>query len=372
MSPRAVGAAVLAALVLLVAAPAAVGADPAQVALRARDAYASPIALGEDSAAAEERLAQTARALRAKGHSVKLAIVAGPVGSPSLRVYAQRLRHALRTPGTVVVTAPGRPVVAVGPRPPADITLDLRRARVGSIADPVERVIRAAERAVGAPPAEGGDDSGTRGLTAILALAVAGGAWAAAWGLRRETRRAAAELAAERARVRLELDVLRARARELASRPEPPPAARAALDRALTCYSDALVQLERSRRPEDVRRALPQLGRGIAAVAEAAQALGEPFDPADPYRGLCAVDPGHGAATGSVLAAGESEPVPACARCVEEAAAGRPPTRRVVPVEGHDVPCVDAPPLAAGAALAAAASAAAVGGPPRDPERNGR
>ena len=50
------------------------------------------------------------------------------------------------------MTAPGRPVIAVGPRPPADITLRLRAGAVGAVADPVDRVIRAAELAVPPPP----------------------------------------------------------------------------------------------------------------------------------------------------------------------------------------------------------------------------
>jgi hypothetical protein len=344
MSRRGLTAALLAALGAACAAPPVAGAagDPALEALRGRDAFASPRALGAAAAQAEARLAETAASLRAKDHPVKLAVVLGPSGAPSMRAYVRRMRRALDFRGTLVATAPGRAVVAIGPRPPAEITRDLRSGAVGRIADPVDRVVRAAELAVGTE-AGNGSGSATRGLTALLALAVAGGAWAAAWGLRREKRRSGSALAAERARVRVELDALRARARDLASRPHPPPGAREELDRALASYSEGLVQLERSRRAEDARRAIVPLGDGLASLRRAAEALGEPLDPDRPYDGLCAVDPGHGPATTTVVPADEEDPVPACAHCVEEAVAGRPPHRRVVPFGGHDVPFDEAP-----------------------------
>jgi hypothetical protein len=330
-------------LVLPGVASAAAPADPALQALRAGDAYASPRALGAAAPDAQGRLVDTAARLQREGKAVKLAVVAGPSGAASMRAYARRLRRLLDFPGTLTITAPGRPVVAIGPRAPAAITKDLRSGQVGRIADPVERVVRAAELAVQAPR-ERGSGSSTRGLTALLALAVIGGAWAAAWGFRREMRRAGAALAAERARIRVELDVLRVRVRDLASRPDPPAAARAALDRAMSCYSTALVQVERSRRPEDVWRAIPDLESGLAALREAAHRLGEPVTEDDLYRGLCAVDPGHGTATTTVVPRDGQEPLPACDHCAEEAAAGRPPMRRMVPVEGRNVPFDEAPP----------------------------
>ena len=317
--------------------------DPALQALRSRDAYVSPQTLGPATAAGEARLAEAAESLAGSGHPVKLAIVAGPSGAPSMLTYARRLKRTLAYQGTIVVTAPSRPVVAVGPRAPAAITRDLRAGRVGQIADPIQRVVEAAGRAVGAP-IDDGAGSGTLGVTVLLALAVIGGAWAAAWGLRREARRASAALAGERARVRVELDALRARARTLASRPDPSPAARGALDRAVAAYSEALVQIERARRPEEVRRAVPPLDRGLAALAEAARALGEPLEDGGLYEGLCAIDPGHGAATSMAVSADGDDALPACEQCAHDAAAGRPPSRRVVPIGGRHVPFDEAPP----------------------------
>jgi hypothetical protein len=135
---------VLAGALSLAGAPAALGADPALGALRAGDAYASPRVLGESALEARAQLAETAARLRAERRPVKLAVVAGPVGSPSMRAYARRLSAELGGTETLVVTAPGRAVVAVGPRPPAQITRALRAERVGRIANPVERVIAAA------------------------------------------------------------------------------------------------------------------------------------------------------------------------------------------------------------------------------------
>jgi hypothetical protein len=333
------------ALALIVAAPGLAGSprtDPALQALGARDFYASPGALGAGTAEAEKRLEETAARLTREGKFVKLAVVAGPTGAPSMRTYARKLRRQLTFSGTLVITAPERSVIAIGPRPPADITRDLRSGEVGRIDDPVDRVIRAAELAVQVPP-DDGSGSSTKGLTALLALAVIGGAWAAAWGLRRETRRAGYALAATRGRVRVELDALRAHLRALATRPDPPPAARSAMDRAMGSYSTALVQLERSRRPEEVLRAIPDLEDGLSALDEAASALGAPIADDGLYEGLCAVDPGHGPATTTVVPRDGVAPIPACDDCAKEAEAGRPRTRRVVAVEGHDIPFDEAP-----------------------------
>jgi hypothetical protein len=332
------------ALALLFAVPAWAGApaDPAQRALATADAYAAPRALGAAAPDAERKLSEAAARIRKEGGPVKLAVVAGPSGAPSMRAYARRLRRALEFQGTLVITAPGRPVVALGPRAPADITTDLRAAKVGQIADPVDRVIRAAEAAVQAPT-DDGSGSSSKGLTALLALAVIGGAWAAAWGLRRETRRASFALAAARGRVRVELDALRAHLRRLAGRPDLPPAARAAIDRGMGAYSTALVQLERSRRPEEVLRAIPDLEDGLLALREASDAVGTPMADDELYGGLCAIDPGHGTATTTVVPRASVDAVPACDACKKEAEAGRPPPRRVVPADGRDVPFDEAP-----------------------------
>lgn len=333
------------ALVLLLAPAAWAGApreDPALRALSSRGAYASPSALGPGAPEAERRLQEEADRLAKEGKIVKLAVVSGPVGAPSMRAYARRLRRQLSFAGTLAVTAPDRAVVAIGPRAPADITRDLRAGEVGRIDDPVDRVIRAAELAVEVAP-DDGSGSSTKGLTALLALAVIGGAWAAAWGLRRESRRASYALSAVRGRVRVELDALRARLRELAARPNPPAAARTAIDRGMGAYSAALLQLERSRRPDDVLQAIPDLEDGLAALKDAATALGTPLGDGDLYAGLCAIDPGHGPATTTAVPRDATAPVPACQACADEAEAGRPPRRRMVPAGGKDVPFDEAP-----------------------------
>jgi len=116
-APRIVLTLVLAlAAVVGVVAPAR-AADPAESALAGADVDVSARVLGDAAPAAARELTEVAAELAAARRPVKLAIVAGPVGAPSMRAYARRLARAIGWAGTLVVTAPGRPVAAVGPRP---------------------------------------------------------------------------------------------------------------------------------------------------------------------------------------------------------------------------------------------------------------
>ena len=98
--------------------------------------------------------------------------------------YARALRRDLRFRGRVIASAPGRPVAVAGPDDRAKTTLALRNAKVGKVQDVIERAV-AAERATQASartPARGGS---VRGLLGLLGIALIGGVWAVAIGMRR-------------------------------------------------------------------------------------------------------------------------------------------------------------------------------------------
>src|SRR5207302_9074230 len=93
---RAAVIAAVAAAWLGLAVGAAAAGDPAESALARSDAYVSPRALGQAADQSQSRLAAVAAALARSGRPAKIAIVLGPTGSPSLAVYARRLRKRIR------------------------------------------------------------------------------------------------------------------------------------------------------------------------------------------------------------------------------------------------------------------------------------
>jgi hypothetical protein len=344
---RTAWAASLAALSLAAAAPPAGAADPAAGALSARDAYASPRALGPLAPAAEAQLQEAADRLAERGQPVKLAIVAGPAGAPSMRVYARRLADEVAgEEETLVVTAPERAVIAVGPRPPAEITRRLRAERVGTIAEPVERVVRAAEAAVPAPPDDEG--SGTRAVLILLGLAALGAAWAVAWGARRQGRAERERMLEARAAAAVRLDAVAARAGALLGRPELPAAARAEAERAMAAHDEAAAGLRAARSVADVERVAPGIRDAATALSRAGAAAGDKQAADDPFSGLCAADPAHGPAVAEAHIDGRAEPAEVCAVCADDAAAGRPLRPRLVPIGGRPAPFteidIDPPP----------------------------
>jgi hypothetical protein len=310
----------------------------------------SPRVLGDAAPAAAGELRAAAADMAAARRPVKLAIVAGPVGAPSMRAYALRLARDLGYDGTLVVTAPGRPVAAVGPRPPDEVARRLLAARVDDIANPVERLVTAATRA--APAAAADEGGGVREVLILLGLAGLGGAWAIAWGLRREGRRRHEEMLEARAAMRVRLDALRSRSAAIARRPDLPPAARARVEEALGAYADAIAALQEARRVDEVTALEDRVRAGLVAVSQAGSAVGEPQPVDAPFAGLCGVDPAHGPATGEGAVADAAGPVPLCARCREAAEGGEPPRRRLVPLGGRAVPFteieVPAPRLSSG------------------------
>lgn len=327
----------LAIAVALLAGAATAGAavDPAVVALRDGDVYASPRALGPDTPEATERLQEAADDLNGTGRPVKLAVVLGPVGAPSMRAYTRDLRRRLGYDGTLAVTSPGRGVVVVGPDPPATVTRRLRAARVASIRDPVDRVITAASAA--APPSTDDGGGGPRLIAAFLGIAILGAAWAVAWGLRRERRGRRGELAEARGYLSTVLDATRERAGALGARPDLPDDARAQVDRALVDYANALAALRGADTVTRIEGVLPPTRSALASLADAASAVGERLPADEPFRGLCAVDPAHGPATAHAVVEGRGE-AEVCSACASVAADGEALVRRMLPTPVGPVP----------------------------------
>ncbi len=321
--------------VLAVVAPGAAATDPAATALAQGDVYVSPRVLGTAAAAEQAALAQLAAALRAEERPVKLAVVLGPVGAPSLQAYARRLAQDLGFGGTLLVTRRGGGVASVGPRSTAEMTVRLREAGVGAIANPVERLARAAE--VVAVPLPDGNGRSWRPAATLLLLGLLGGAWAVAMGAGRATRRERRDLAERRARARVRLDALRAHAIGLAGFPGLPDEERRHVQAALGGYAEIVAQAAEARTPAAVEALDARIDEGLATLTGVAERVGAPHPRGDIFAGLCAVDPGHGGATADGVVDGRpGERV--CPACEEAAATGRRLSARMVPAGAGAVP----------------------------------
>ncbi len=313
--------------VALASAGPASAADPAQEALAVRDAYVSPRVLGPAGPAAQADLARVAARMGAQGRDVKLAIVLGPVGARNLRVYARALAGRLAFGGTLVVTTGRGAVAAAGPRTSADITRSLRAARVGTIANPTDRLTVAAS--VAAPPAVDQDEVSARTIFILISIGLLGGLWAMALGSGRRERRARREVAEARARTRVCLDALRARAATLMRRDDLPPPARESVGRALGTYADAVTSLQETRGVAQVEAMAPEIRGGMDEIERAADAVGESMPGEDPFAGLCALDPAHGPCLPGA---------PVCGACDEAVGRGEPPLPRMLAEHGRPMP----------------------------------
>ena len=324
----------LAVLVAASASPApARAADPALEALRERDAYVSPRVAGPLAADRERDLAAAAARLADLGRPVKLALVAGPAGASSLPIYVRRLAVRLHYTGTIIVTTRSGTIAATGPRSTAEMTRALRAQRVGRIVDPVARLARAAE--VAAPAAPDLDEEARRSTLVLIALAAIGGGWAAAIGLGHRGRRLRRDITEARGRARVCVDALRARAIALARRPDLPPDARVHVERALGVYADAISSLPEMRRLEEVADFAPRIREALDDVAATAATLtGEPAS-ADPFTGLCGIDPAHGIAVTPPGPDGARAHCEACRAAVER---GESLTPRMLFEDGDAVP----------------------------------
>ena len=264
---------------------------------------------------------------------MKLAVVAGPVGSPSMPVYVRRLKAQLGYDGTLVVTTRGRTIAAAGPRATAEMTRALRAEAVGRISDPVARLARAAD--VAAPPPADLEAAGRKSALVLILIAVLGGAWATALGVGARGRRTRREITEARGRARVCADALRAHTMALARRPGLPPEARRHVEHALGVYAEAISSLPEMRSAEEVAAFGPRLRAALDEIAGATAAVTGTPAPADPFTGLCGIDPAHGV---PVTAPGEAGPRALCEACREALEAGEPPVPRMLFEDGAAVP----------------------------------
>ncbi|HET6691495.1 MAG TPA: hypothetical protein VFG74_11595 [Miltoncostaeaceae bacterium] len=330
----AAGAALLATAAL--ALPAAAAApDPVLDDLEHFDVHVSPAELGTRTGAAQVELRIVAAELDETGRPVKLAVVRGRGDTRRLLAYARRLRDALEYRGTVVLTTPGGATAAAGPASPAEVTASLRRARIGLIADPVQRL----ESAAGVAAVEPREASGTRTTLTLLGIAVLGGAWAVAIGTGRRSRRGRQELAEGRAAMRVHLDTLRARAAALARSGRLPDTARPRVQAALGSYADGITALQHATSADEVAKLGPTVAAGLAAVTAAGRDIGEEWAlSGSRFDGLCGADPAHGPPAGDGPLTPGGPPVPLCANCLDAAARGEAVPLRMVSAGGRPMP----------------------------------
>ena len=146
--------ALVAAALAFCAPAAALTRDDADAvaALRTGDVFVSSRELGPEVASTiAQRLQEKVDAMRANGYEVKMAIVS-PLNGDGAFGYARRLRTRLHFPGTLVVTTLNGPVGAAGERPPNALRAAFQADRVNALGSATERLSRAAEIAVPAPP----------------------------------------------------------------------------------------------------------------------------------------------------------------------------------------------------------------------------
>ena len=334
--------ALVAAALAFCAPAAALTRDDADAvaALRTGDVFVSSRELGPEVASTiAQRLQEKVDAMRANGYEVKMAIVS-PLNGDGAFGYARRLRTRLHFPGTLVVTTLNGPVGAAGERPPNALRAAFQADRVNALGSATERLSRAAEIAVPAPPPP---PSGWRGLVAFIALALLGAAAAVGWGLHREQRRHRGVADQDRGTLVLGLDALQARLAALDARhPSPPAEAGDDLAEARAHHSTGRAAAQQSGHAFDHTAGFTALFSGLRAAARAADALGDPFPVDRPLEGLCSADPAHGLATEVARLADEESRVPVCAACHDAARAGRPPRRRMLPGVDGPVPIDEA------------------------------
>lgn len=332
MRRLALAAAVLLALVM---AMPALG-DPALEALEQGSVYVSPVVAGAGTADAQARLQATADDLERGGRPVRIAVIPGPVGAPSMRNYAASLRRDLGFGGLVVAVAPNRATGVAGPRSQAAMTRDLREERVGAIADPVQRADAAARAAAGPLLAPSTSDT-VRALLALLGLALIGGVWAAAFGIRRNRRVRREVLVDATAMARVRLDAIGARLDVLAVLPEHHARADDRLDAATRVARRAQAELDRAGAADEVPGAEALVDEAFALLRDAEREAGVDA-PDDIFEGLCRCDPAHGPAVTEAPMRPDHVIRPSCRSCRERADEGNVQTRRMVPGPGGPIP----------------------------------
>ncbi len=324
-------ATVVATALILIGTVGTVGAvaDPSIEELGQASVYVSPAVVGTGTPDAIARLTAVADELRAAGRPVRIVVVQGPSGAPSMRQYAAQLRHAIEFDGLVVAVAPGRATGVAGPRSQAAMTTSLRNAKVGTIADPVQRAAAAARAAAG-PRIAPSNSEMVRSLLALLGMALVGGVWAAAFGIRRTTRRAREALDDRSAIARVRLDAIGARLDVLAGLPDDHARADDRLDAATRIARRAQAELDQATSPDDIPAAEALVNAAFTLLRDAEHEARMP-SPQDPFQGLCRVDPAHGPGAGVAQLEPEGPSLDLCTPCMKRVRGGHPPDRRMVP-----------------------------------------
>lgn len=168
----------------------------------------------------------------------------------------------------------------------------------------------------------------------LLGLGVLGGLWAVAWGHRRSAVERSAMLDA-RTQLQVRLDAVRARTAIL-SRMDPPPQTRRLLDEVVERQVRIDSVLSRAASPGDVHELDSEIGAALESLERAATLVGEEMPAADPFAGLCRVDPEHG--PGASVATDGLDGWKLCSNCADAAGEGRLPPRRQVTRAGRPVP----------------------------------
>jgi hypothetical protein len=168
----------------------------------------------------------------------------------------------------------------------------------------------------------------------LLGLGVLGGLWAVAWGLRRGARDRSAMLDA-RTQFQVNLDAVRARTAAL-SRRDLPQEARGLIDQVVEQQVLVDAVLSRASSPADIDELIPELDDALASLERAAELTGLHMPAADPFDGLCQIDPAHGLAAATVADGDGAWRV--CETCARTSESGRLPARRHVTHEGRPVP----------------------------------
>jgi hypothetical protein len=250
--------------------------------------------------------------------------------------YAARIRRELGFEGLVVAVAPDRATGTAGPRSPAAITRDLRTARVGTIINPIQRADAAARAAAGPLPTPPTSDS-VRAILGLLGIALIGGVWAAAFGIRRGRSARRDALVGRTAIARVRLDAIGARLDMLAVLPGDHARADDRLDAATRVARRAQAELDRVGAVEEIPAINALVDEAFALLRDAEGEAGV-ASPDDPFEGLCRADPAHGAALTEAPMRPDGALHPSCTACRERADEGSPQLRRMVPSPRGPIP----------------------------------
>ena len=302
----------------------------ALAALQSGAAYVDPSAFSPQIA---EQIRTDAAQLIKRGDDIKLVAVSS-TGGQNIYEYAAELRTALRYTGTLVVTTPTGALGAAGPRSASSIQNALLVVGADQVSNPAARLLVAAE--VSTPPPSD-TSNGIRDLVLLVGLALLGGAFAIGWGLRREERRVRDRAMEVRGVLTVYADALGVRAALLAARRGQTIEARALVEAVDAYHLAAAALVDHAMTEAELAEGAASLRSGLLDAEQAGVLLGLELPAAQPFDGLCSVDPAHG----PLAHTGQDRLL--CAACVDRLRAGHELVPRRVLIGGLPVPYRDAP-----------------------------